>query len=98
MDNSEVFEKRMNFWQKSVRVLYKDLQEFHKWSDDKVWLELENELKKNSKGNFGSDDLDWLKAILTLKKDITLSEANRMYERFRHETPLLDAMKNLRIN
>ena len=94
----KVFEKRMNFWQKAIRYLYKDLQEFHKWSDDKVWLELKNEIIKNSKGNIGSDDLDWIQAILTLKKNITLSEAKRMYERFKHETPLLDAIKNLRLN
>ncbi len=94
----KVFEKRMNFWQKAIRYLYKDLQEFHKWSDDKVWLELKNEIIKNSKGNIGSDDLDCVKAILTLEKDITLSEAKRMYERFKDETPLLDAIKNLRLN
>ena len=28
---------------------------------------------KNSEGNIGSDDLDGIQAILTLKKDITLS-------------------------
>ena len=94
----KVFENRMNFWQKSIRYLYKDLQDFHKWSDDKVWLEVKNEIIKNSKGNIGSDDLDWIQAILTLKKDITLSEAKRMYERFKHQTPLLDAIKNLRVN
>ena len=32
----KVLEKRMNFWQKAIRYLYKDLQEFQKWSDDKV--------------------------------------------------------------
>ena len=94
----KVFKSRMNFWQKAIRYLYKDLQEFHKWSDDKVWLELKNEIIKNSKGNIGSDDLDWIQAILTLEKDITLSEAKRMYERFKNETPLLDAIKNLRLN
>ena len=93
----KVFENRMDFWQKAIRYLYKDLQEFHKWSDDKVWLEVETEMIKNAKGSFGSDDLDWVRAILTLKKDITLTEAKRMYERFKHETPLLDAIENLRI-
>ena len=57
----------------------------------KVWLEVKNEIIKNSKDNIGSDDLDGIQAILTLKKDITLSEAKRMYERFKHQTPLLDA-------
>ena len=95
--NSKVFEAQMNLWQEGVRALYKDLQEFHKWSDDKVWLEVETEMIKNAKGSFGSDDLDWVRAILTLKKDITLTEAKRMYERFKHETPLLDAIENLRI-
>ena len=36
---------------------------------------------KNSEGNIGSDNLDWIQAILTLKKDITLSEAKRMNKR-----------------
>ena len=94
----KVFENRMNFWQKAIRYLYKDLQEFHKWSYEKVWLEVKNEIIKNSKGNIGSDDLDWIQAILTLKKDITLSEAKRMYERFKHEKHLLDAIQNLRVN
>ena len=53
---------------------------------------------KNSKGSFGSDDLDWVRAIVTSKKDITLTEAKRMYERFKNKTPLLDAIKNLRYN
>ena len=71
----------MDFWQKAAWYLYKDLQEFHKWSDVKVWLEVKNEMIKNSEGNIGSDDLDWIQGILTLKKDITLSEAKKMYER-----------------
>ena len=96
--SSKVFEAQMNLWQEGVRALYKDLQEFHKWSDNKVWLEVETEMIKNSKGNFGSDDLDWVRAIVTSKKDITLTEAKRMYERFKHKTPLLDDIKNLRYN
>ena len=32
------------------------------------------------------------------KADKPLSEAKRMYERFKDETPLLDAIKNLRLN
>ena len=55
----------MDFWQKAVRYLYKDLQEFHKWSDYKVWLEIKNEMIKNSEGNIGTEDLDWIQAILT---------------------------------
>ena len=94
----KVFEAQMNLWQEGVRALYKDLQEFHNWTDEQVWKELENEMIKNSKGSFGSDDLDWVRAIVTSKKDITLTEAKRMYERFKHKTPLLDAIKNLRYN
>ena len=52
----KVFQNRMHFWQKAIRYLYKDLQGFHRWSDDKVWLELKNEIIKNSKSNIGSDD------------------------------------------
>ena len=50
---------------------------------------------KSSQDNIGSDYLDWIKSILTLKKDVTLSESKRMYERFKHQTPLLDAKKIL---
>ena len=53
---------------------------------------------KNSEGNIRSDDLDWIQAILTLKKDITLSEAKKNIRKVKHQTPLLDAIKNLRIN
>ena len=56
------------------------------------FLEVKNEMIKNSEGNIGYDDLDGIQAILTLKKDITLSEAKRMYERFKNQTPLIDAM------
>ena len=79
MEDTKVFETRMDFWRKAVKYLYKDLQEFHKWSDNKVWLEVKNEMIKNSEGNIGSNDLDWIQGILSLKKDINLYEAKRMY-------------------
>ena len=56
------------------------------------FLEVKNEMIKNSEGNTGYHDLDEIQAILTLKKDITLSEAKRMYERFKNQTPLKDAL------
>ena len=56
------------------------------------FLEVKNEMIKNSEGNIGYNDLDGIQAILTLKKEITLSEAKRMYERFKNQTPLIDAM------
>ena len=62
-------EKLMIFWQTGIRFAYKELQEFHKWSDDEIWLKVKAEMIKNSNGNLGPDDLDWIKAIVTLKKD-----------------------------
>ena len=90
------FEALMIFWQKGIRFAYKELQEFHKWSDDEIWSKVEAEMIKNSNGDLGPDDLDWIKAIVTSKKDVTLSEVQRMKERFRNKTPLQDAMKSLR--
>ena len=56
------------------------------------FLEVKNEMIKNSEGSIGYDDLDGIQAIFTLKKDTTLSEAKRMYERFKNQTPLIDAV------
>ena len=86
----------INFWQKSIRFAYKDLQEFHKWSDDEIWLKVEAEMIKNSNGDLGPDDLDWIKAIVTHKKDATLLEVQRMKERFKNQIPLQEAIKSLR--
>ena len=68
MENSKVFETWVNSWQKAVRYIFKNLQEFYKWSYEKVWLEVKNEMLKNSEGKIGSYDLDGIQAILTLKK------------------------------
>ena len=89
-------EALMYFWQKGIRFAYKELQEFHKWSDDEIWLKVEGEMIKNSNGSLGPDDLEWIKAIVTLKKDVTLLEVQRMKERFKNQTPLQDAIKSLR--
>jgi hypothetical protein len=90
------FEALMIFWQKGIRFAYKELQEFHKWSDDEIWSKVEAEMIKNSNGDLGPDDLDWIKAIVTLKKDATLSEVQRMKKRFKNQTPLQQAIKSLR--
>ena len=94
--NPKKFLALINFWQKSIRFAYKDLQEFHKWSDDEIWLKVEAEMIKNSNGDLGPDDLDWIHAIVTYKKDATLLEVQRMQERFKNQTPLQDAIKSLR--
>ena len=41
---------------------------------------------KNSNGDLGPDDLDWIKEIVTYKKDATLLEVQRMKERFKNQT------------
>ena len=87
----------MNEWQRGVRVLYKDLQKFHNWTDEEVWSQVERELKRICvNGEFGEDDLSWTKEILTSKRDVKLWEAIRLSCRFRNQTPLLDALQNLR--
>ena len=97
MNFLENIEEKMNEWQDGIRVLYKELQEFHNWSDDKVWEELKKELKRiSSEADFGEDDLAFTKEILTSKRDIKLWEAVRLAKRFKHRTPLLDAFANLR--
>ena len=94
--NPKKFLGLINFWQKSIRFAYKDLQEFHKWSDDEIWSKVEAEMIKNSNGDLGPDDLDWIKEIVTFKKDATLLEVQRMKERFKNKRPLQDAIKSLR--
>tara|TARA_X000000368_G_scaffold153669_1_gene121114 strand:- start:356 stop:670 length:315 start_codon:yes stop_codon:yes gene_type:complete len=97
MNKFEKIEKRMNEWQSGIRILYKDVQTNHNWTDDHVWKELENEIKRICpEGQFGEDDLAWTREILTSKRDITLWEAVRLTIRFRNSTPLLDALSNLR--
>ena len=72
MNKFEKIEKRMNEWQSGIRILYKDVQTNHNWTDDHVWKELENEIKRICpEGQFGEDDLAWTREILTSKRDIT---------------------------
>ena len=97
MNKIEKIEKKMNEWQTGIRTLYKDVQTIHNWTDEQVWNELENELKRiTPEGEFGEDDLAWTREILTSKRDITLWEAIRLSIRFKNSTPLLDAFGNLR--
>ena len=37
MNKFEKIEKRMNEWQSGIRILYKDVQKIHNWTDDHVW-------------------------------------------------------------
>ena len=92
-------ELKMNEWQDGVRILYKDIQEINKWTDDQVWFALETELKKVfSEGDFGEDDLVWTREILTSIRDIQFWEAVRLSQRFNNKTPLLDALQKLRFS
>ena len=91
-------EEKMSEWQRGIRILYKDLQASNGWSDDEIWAKVKTELLRNSKGKVGCDDLDWIKPILRAEKDITIFEAQRMFQRFKYSTPLLDALENLKIN
>ena len=97
MNKFQKMEKRMHEWQSGIRILYKDLQTISNWTDEQVWKELENEIKRiTPEGQFGEDDLAWTREILTSKRDVTLWEAVRLTIRFKHSTPLLDALGNLR--
>ena len=97
MSQLKEIEKRMNEWQSGIRTLYKDVQTIHSWTDEHVWGELENEIKRiTPEGEFGEDDLAWTREILTSKRDVTLWEAVRLTIRFKHSTPLLDALGNLK--
>ena len=97
MKKFEKVEKKMDEWQRGIRILYKDLQTIRNWTDEQVWKELENEMKRiTPKGQIGEDDLVWIREILTSKRDVTLWEAVRLNIRFKHSTPLLDALDNLR--
>ena len=97
MQKLKIFEKKMLEWQSGVRILYKDLQEFHKWTDEEVWEELKSELRRIClESEYGEDDLSWTRELLTSKRDVTLWEAVRLTIRFKDSTPLLDALNNLR--
>lgn len=97
MQKLKIFEKQMLEWQSGVRILYKDLQKFHNWTDEQVWEELKNEIRRIClESEYGEDDLAWTRELLTSKRDINLWEALRLTIRFKHSTPLLDALNNLR--
>ena len=84
--NHKKIEDKLLEWQRGVRILFKDLQVSNELSDDKVWLEVKNELIRISNVMVGIQDLDWIKLILRLEKDITIFEAQRMYQRFKYST------------
>lgn len=97
MYSPKTIENKMIEWQEGVRILYKDLQEYHNWTNEEVWSEVETELKRiSADGDFGVDDIVWIRDILTSRRDITLWEAVRLVARFKGQTPLLDALNNLR--
>ena len=97
MNKFEFMEKRMVEWQTGIRILYKDLQKTHNWTDEKVWNELEKEIRRICPlSEYGEDDLAWTREVLTSKRDVTLWEAIRLTIRFKHSTPLLDAINNLK--
>ena len=97
MKSLKKMEKKMVEWQNGIRVLYKDLQKTYNWTDEQVWKELENEIRQICpESEYGEDDLAWTREVLTSKRDITLWEAVRLIIRFKHTTPLLDAINNLR--
>ena len=56
--NLKKIEDKLLEWQRGVRILYKDLQVSNELSDDKVWLEVKNELIRISKFMVGIQDLD----------------------------------------
>ena len=84
--NLKKIEDKLLEWQRGVRILFKDLQVSNELSDDKVLLEVKNELIRISNVMVGIQDLDWIKLILRLEKDITIFEAQRMYQRFKYST------------
>ena len=97
MQTLKEIEEKMIKWQSGIRILYKDLQSINNWTDEQAWKEVENELKRiTTEGEFGEDDLAWLREIITSKREITLWEAVICILRFEHSTPLLDALGNLR--
>ena len=97
MNKLEKMEKKMVEWQTGIRILYKDLQTTYNWTDEKVWNELEKEIRRICPlSEYGEDDLAWTREVLTSKRNITLWEAVRLTIRFKHSTPLLDALGNLR--
>tara|TARA_B100000902_G_scaffold251957_1_gene238384 strand:- start:143 stop:454 length:312 start_codon:yes stop_codon:yes gene_type:complete len=97
MSKSLNMEKRMVEWQNGIRILYKDLQTTFNWTDEQVWQALENEIKRICpESEYGADDLAWTREVLTSRRDVTLWEAVRLTIRFKHSTPLLDAINNLR--
>ena len=97
MNKFEFMEKKMVEWQTGIRILYKDLQKTYNWTDDKVWNELEKEIRRICPlSEYGEDDLAWTREVLTSKRDVTLWEAVRLTIRFKHSTPLLDAINNLK--
>ncbi len=97
MDKFESMEKKMVEWQTGIRILYKDLQTTYNWTDEKVWNELEKEIRRICPlSEYGEDDLAWTRELLTSKRNVTLWEAVRLTIRFKHSTPLLDAINNLK--
>ena len=97
MNQLNKMEKKMLEWQTGVRILYKDLQKNHNWTEEEAWNELEKEIRRiGPEADMGEDDFPWIREILTSKRDIKLWEAVRLLIRFKHSTPLLDAIYNLK--
>ena len=78
-------------WQQGVRALYAQVVALYEGDEAAAWAAIYSEIRRLHP-DIGPDDREWPLPILRGDQDITPEEAERMLERFRTRTPLLDGL------
>lgn len=78
-------------WQSGVRSLYQQVVQLYGGDETAAWAAIFSEVRRLHP-DVGPDDREWPLPILRGDRDISPEEAQRMLERFRDRTPLLDGL------
>jgi len=78
-------------WQSGVRSLYQQVVQLYGGDETAAWAAIFSEVRRLHP-DIGPDDREWALPLLRGDRNITPAEAQRMLERFRDRTPLLDGL------
>ena len=78
-------------WQSGVRALFKQVVLLHDGDEDSAWNAVFEHICRLHP-DVGPDDREWPYEIITGKRDCSLDEAQRILDRFRDRTVLIDGL------
>ena len=78
-------------WQSGVRALFKQVVLLYKGDEESAWNAVFEQVRRLHP-DVGPDDREWPYEILTGKRDCSLEEGQRILDRFRDRTVLIDGI------